>query len=129
MATDKERLEQLSKVSEPKVKMEENDIDIFLPDTEDFKLGIKTYKIGELPLYKMKLLIEMSNVKDDTLEGLDQIAKNVSEILDEEDIVFILKNLTISKIMELGGILREVNYRGIPQATATQKKTIDSAKG
>jgi len=124
-ATQKKK--QLQNIQNKNKIEEENDADIFIPTSKPFDLGGKVYEVGELPFNKMLLLKGLEDVQE-TVEGIERVVNTVAKILNEEDIKFIGDNLVVSKLAELGSILREVNYRGIPTLPNSQKKNINSAK-
>ena len=126
MATDKERLEQLSKVNEGSNVEEENDLQVFLPTAHIFTLGKKKFEVKELPLRKMALLLELNQIPMDTSDNLDKVILILCKLLGEENQALIDEHMTLTKALEYGKMLTTVTYASIPQATEDQKKSISS---
>jgi len=126
---EREKIEQLSKAANEGSIEEGNDLDILLPSSRIFKLGDKEFRIAELPLKKMKLLLQMNSIGLDTPDNLDIVIELITQLLGVENKDLIDEYMTLTKALEYGKLLADVTYANIPMATTSQKKTIDSEMG
>ena len=95
---------------------QEQEADVFFPESPEVKIKDRVYKIGSLKLRQMKLLLRLARIDLKKIDegAIDGMVSSFSEILGEPDVEFLEKNLDMGLVHEIMVKVRAQTYAGIP---------------